>query len=338
MVYQQLWSFNEKTFRSIFENINQLRQNRILCDIILKIENKEYYAHKIILAACSDYFCAMFTNEMKEKDLQTIELQGITANTMDILLDCIYSDKVLFTMENVQEILPAAALLQLNEIQRGCEDFLKNQLDPQNCLGIASFAELHNCLNLKNATQEYIYENFSQIVQTSDEFINLKAKELEDLIRSNEIEVTSEEIVYNCVFTWIKSDPIEREQHLPGLLKHVRLNLLSPQFLTDVCDVEKMIKKSFSCRDMLDEAKKFHLRPDCRSEFQNNPRFRLRTGKDEHLVMIGGFGFQQKPLDIVEKYCPRTNVWTQLPSLTKKRRYAASAAVGKCLYVIGGIL
>jgi hypothetical protein len=31
--------------------------------------------------------------------------------------------------------------------------------------------------------------------------------------------------------------------------------------------------------------------------------------------MLGGFGFQQKPLDIVEKYCPRTNTWTTLPVL-----------------------
>jgi len=50
---------------------------------------------------------------MKEKDLQVIELQGFTSKTMEILLDCIYSEKVGFTIENVQEILPAAALLQL---------------------------------------------------------------------------------------------------------------------------------------------------------------------------------------------------------------------------------
>ena len=105
--------------------------------------------------------------------------------------------------------------------------------------------------------------------------------------------------------------------------------------MKDVCDKEVMIKRSFECRDMLDEAKKFYLRPDCRAEMSGH-RFQIRTGKDEHLVMLGGFGFQQKPLDVVEKYCPRTNTWTPLPSLTKKRRYAGSAAIGKWLYIIGG--
>jgi kelch-like protein 12 len=202
-------------------------------------------------------------------------------------------------------------------------------------LGIKAFAELHNCINLKNATQEYIYEHFSQVVQNSDEFYNLKSNELEDLIKSNEIEVPNEEVVYNCVFNWINFDKKNREQHLPKLMIHVKLPLLSPQFLTDVCDKENMIKRSFECRDMLDEAKKFYLRPDCRAEMSGE-RFQIRTGKDENLVMLGGFGFQQKPLDVVELYNPRTNQWSTLPSLTKKRRYAASAAIGKCLYVIGG--
>ena len=179
-------------------------------------------------------------------------------------------------------------------------------------MGIKLFADLHNCINLKSATQEYIYEHFTQIVQNSDEFYSLKPKELEDLIKSNEIEVANEECVYNCVFNWINFDKKNREQYLSKLLAHVRLPLLSPQFLTDICDKEVMIKHSFECRDMIDEAKKFYLRPDCRAEM-NGIRFKIRTGKDEHLVMLGGFGFHQKPLDIVEKYCPRTNSWTTLP-------------------------
>jgi kelch-like protein 12 len=89
--------------------------------------------------------------------------------------------------------------------------------------------------------------------------------------------VANEEIVYNCVFNWINHDKKNREQYLPKLLQHVRLSLLSPQFLTDVCDKEPMIKKSFECRDMLDEAKKYYLRPDCRSEM-NGSRFKIRTG------------------------------------------------------------
>ena len=103
----------------------------------------------------------IFVEKMKEKEEQVIELHGLTAHTMKILLNCIYSEEFIFTIENVQEILPAAALLQLTDIRSGCELFLKNQLEPSNCLGIKKFAEMHNCPTIKNSTQEYIFEHFS---------------------------------------------------------------------------------------------------------------------------------------------------------------------------------
>lgn len=89
--------------------------------------------------------------------------------------------------------------------------------------------------------------------------------------------MANEQTVYTCVLNWINYDIEEREKFLARILQHVRLPLLSPQFLTDVCDKEAMIKKSFECRDMLDEAKKFYLRPDCHAEMMDS-RFKIRTG------------------------------------------------------------
>ena len=42
-----------------------------------------------------------------------MDIQGLTAVTMEILLDFVYTETVLVTVENVQELLPAACLLQL---------------------------------------------------------------------------------------------------------------------------------------------------------------------------------------------------------------------------------
>ena len=91
------------------------------------------------------------------------------------------------------------------------------------------------------------------------------------------LKVPNEEVVFNCVFNWINFDKKNREQYLPKLMVYVRLPFLSPQFLTDVCDKEIMIKKSFECRDMLDEAKKLYFRR--RAEMSG-----IRIGKDEYLV------------------------------------------------------
>lgn len=50
--------------KSILNAMNLLRKSNTLCDITLRVENTDFPAHRIVLAACSDYFCAMFTSEV----------------------------------------------------------------------------------------------------------------------------------------------------------------------------------------------------------------------------------------------------------------------------------
>lgn len=102
--------------REILTSINGLRKRNLLCDVTLCVEGKEFPVHRIILAACSDYFEAMFTGGMSESssDETKIDIQGLNADTMEILLDFIYTETVKVSVENVQALLPAACLLQLN--------------------------------------------------------------------------------------------------------------------------------------------------------------------------------------------------------------------------------
>ena len=50
---------------------------------------------------------------MQEKDKTVIDLHEIPASVMEILLDFVYTETVEVSVENVQELLPAACLLQL---------------------------------------------------------------------------------------------------------------------------------------------------------------------------------------------------------------------------------
>lgn len=48
----------------------------------------------------------------------------------------------------------------------------------------------------------------------------------------------SEEPVFEAVMSWVRHDDDTRSEHLPSLLKHVRLPLLSAKYLTDQVDEE----------------------------------------------------------------------------------------------------
>ncbi|KAK3101658.1 hypothetical protein FSP39_005276 [Pinctada imbricata] len=326
--------FTDSHAKTILATMNNLRKLGKLCDITLKVQGQSFLAHRIVLAACSDYFCAMFTNEMSERDQSVIELHEVSANVMDVLLDFVYTETVNVSVENVQELLPAACLLQLNGVKNACCSFLEKQLDSSNCLGIKVFAEQHSCDNLWAVAESYGLKHFDEVI-SQEEFKTLPIEQVESLIKSDEIQVNSEEPVYDAVINWVKYDPEKREDLLPRLLEFVRLPLLTARFITDVVDEEPIVKKCHKCRDLVDEAKKFHLRPDLRTQMAG-PRMKNRIGTDDILVVTGGFGSHQNMVEVVEQYDPKTDEWTRLPNLTKRRRYVAAASVDGRVYVIGG--
>lgn len=78
--------------------------------------------------------------QLSEKGKSFVDIQGLTASTMEILLDFVYTETVLVTVENVQELLPAACLLQLKGTFRSaCCTLILSQL-----ITVTTSIELHH--------------------------------------------------------------------------------------------------------------------------------------------------------------------------------------------------
>ncbi|KAF8565218.1 hypothetical protein P879_07256 [Paragonimus westermani] len=317
-----------------FSKMNIFRKHGQLCDVVIKVGGREFLAHRVVLAATSDYFDAMFSNGMAESAQLEVELKSISPDVMDALLDYVYTGQVHVTMENVQDLLPAASLVQMEGVKTACSDFLLAEVDASNVLGIRRFAELHNCRKLEKFARNYAAHNFELVVEY-EEFLCLNHEELLDLIVREDLHIDCEESVYKAVIRWVYHQVPERAPYLPTLLLNIRLPVMSVRFLTDVVDKDALIHQSLECRDLVDDAKRFHLRPDLRHEMRER-RYRQRDSGDEYLVVIGGFGSDQNPSDSVEMFNPRTLEWTELPDLPVSYRYVAACSLDTCVYVIGG--
>lgn len=87
----------------------------------------------------------MFLGDMKEADSNEIILHDTDPTAIDLLLEYAYSGQIVITPDNVQVLLPASSLLQMQDVREACCRFLLRQLHPTNCLGIRSFAGTMIC-------------------------------------------------------------------------------------------------------------------------------------------------------------------------------------------------
>lgn len=52
--------------KTLSASLFKLRENGALCDVTLVSNGKKIKAHRVVLAACSEYFNAMFTSGLSE--------------------------------------------------------------------------------------------------------------------------------------------------------------------------------------------------------------------------------------------------------------------------------
>ncbi|MCI4380144.1 hypothetical protein PGIGA_G00236430 [Pangasianodon gigas] len=328
-------TFNHMHMRKAFRIMNDLRSRKMLCDVLLVAGEEEIPAHKVVLASCSPYFCAMFTGEMSESKATCVEIRDVDGQTLRKLVDYIYTAEIEVTEDNVQVLLPAASLLQLMEVRQVCCEFLQSQLHPSNCLGIRAFADLHTCTELLRQSHAYAEQHFTEVM-LGEEFLGLSLQQVCSLISSDKLTVSTEEKVFEAMITWIKHDKEARLEHMPKLMEHVRLPLLSRDYLVQIVEEEALIKNNNTCKDFLIEAMKYHLLPADQRHLIKTDRTRPRTPVSLPKVMIVVGGQAPKAIRSVECYDFQEDRWYQVADLPSRRCRAGVVFMAGKVYAVGG--
>lgn len=128
-------SFCDKAHNDTISQIlyNQ-KQSAIFCDVVMKVCDREIFAHSNILAAASPYFGSFLSQDLprqfSQRAPQVIEIQ-IDGNEPNVLyeeavgavIDYIYTGKMLVKDTNVFQISEIARIMQIDTIVQFCEDF-----------------------------------------------------------------------------------------------------------------------------------------------------------------------------------------------------------------------
>lgn len=229
--------------RNAFEYLDMLRHKGELCDAILCVNNKELKAHRVVLAACSQYFESMFVGEFAEPPGEPVVIEEVSEDALVALVDFAYTSHLKLTDRNVHAIVEAADVLQLVGVKGACFKFFKQQINKSNCIKTWLFAESQSCTELTEASLRYIESNFVDIVR-GREFLDLDQLDVIISITSREdLAITSEEQVYEALLSWIHYKMEKRKKDALAVLKGVRFPSMPKEYLLYIVDHEPLIQE-----------------------------------------------------------------------------------------------
>lgn len=84
-------------------------------------------------------------------------------------------------------------------------------------------------------------------VVDAEEFLTLAPQQVAKLICSDRLMVPTEEKVFECVISWVHHDLEKRQNDLALLMEHVRLPLLSQEYLVQRVEEEPLLKANLQC-------------------------------------------------------------------------------------------
>ena len=231
--------------QELLERLDILRNNDSFCDVTIAVKDKEFKAHRAVLAAASPFFLTLLTSNMKESNEQMIkvELEEATETVMEDALKYLYTGNVTVVEERAHNLIATANFLLLPSLKTMTGNVLKETVSTENCVFNYYFADKYECVELKEKCREVINTNFSVVMETED-FLKLDQKQVMKWVSSDDVIVNEEESIFKGIVWWVSHNKSEREGDFPELLHQVRLPFLSHEFLLDELVKDELITKN----------------------------------------------------------------------------------------------
>ena len=168
---QENVNFSTRAIESLVRDFNQLLLNSSMkmADIQIRVHpsSKLFSAHKLILAARSPVFAAMFANSTLENTTNVIEINDLHPDTIQSMLEYIYTGKVTDIKESTVELYRCADKYQLDDLRYQTEIALMNSISIETCAEILLLADQHHSKELKSRVLHFIiHGNLKAITET----------------------------------------------------------------------------------------------------------------------------------------------------------------------------
>ncbi|XP_065205328.1 speckle-type POZ protein-like [Planococcus citri] len=148
------------------QNFGLSLEHREFSDVIISVNGQEYLAHKIILAARSPVFAAMFAHNVKENEENRVYINDMDEEVASEMLRYIYTGKCEKLSELATGLLVAADKYDLAGLKNVCGLELSKTLSVDNAASILALADMHAAEALKKAAIKFIVSKRTEVLNT----------------------------------------------------------------------------------------------------------------------------------------------------------------------------
>uniref|UniRef100_A0A2K5N972 Kelch like family member 32 n=1 Tax=Cercocebus atys TaxID=9531 RepID=A0A2K5N972_CERAT len=327
---------------SVLAALNQQRSDGILCDITLIAEEQKFHAHKAVLAACSDYFRAMFSLCMVESGADEVNLHGVTSLFFKQALEFAYTGQILLEPGVIQDVLAAGSHLQLLELLNLCSHYLIQELNSFNYLDLYRLADLFNLTLLEKAVIDFLVKHLSELLKSRPEdVLTLPYCLLQEVLKSDRLTSLSEEQIWQLAVRWLEHNC--HYQHMDELLQYIRFGLMDVDTLHTVALSHPLVQASETATALVNEALEYHQSIYAQPVWQTRrtkPRFQSDTlyiigGKKREVCKVKELRYFN-PVDQENALIAAIANWSELAPMPVGRSHHCVAVMGDFLFVAGG--
>lgn len=111
----------------MLHNLNSQRKDGgRFCDVILRVGEESFPAHKAVLAACSEYFESVFSCPAEgDGEGRELEMHTISPKVFRDILDFAYTSRIVVRLECFPELMTAAKFLLMRSVIEICQEVIK---------------------------------------------------------------------------------------------------------------------------------------------------------------------------------------------------------------------
>lgn len=138
-------------------------------DIIINASNGIIKAHRAVLAARSPVFYSMFSHNLQEKELSTINIPDMSIEACEAFLNSLYGNIGNTDFLNYRvDLLRAADKYEVLDLKDVCHESLVEDIDTKNVLIRLQIAHLYRLPKLKICCMQYLVK-FGKIYEIQEE-------------------------------------------------------------------------------------------------------------------------------------------------------------------------